>query len=261
MIVSVTPSPNSRDANLERRAAGVLTWFSPALMLFARPALAIVAQGLVAIILAARGSAAPWQDAGPWLPVYGTLIDAGCLVLLWRLTHQEGIRLADLIGFDRKRLGRDLLLGLALIPPSLIFILGGIYASSLLVYGDPSAPKIFEPLPLLPALYGVVVFPLVWGITEQATYNGYLLPRLQVLTGRTGIAVAIVILPWSFQHAVMPLTFDPEFMLYRAVAPLAFSTFITLVYLRVRRIVPLAIAHWLMDGAAAFMGSLWPLLR
>jgi hypothetical protein len=27
------------------------------------------------------------------LPVYGTLIDAGCLVLLWRLTRREGIGL------------------------------------------------------------------------------------------------------------------------------------------------------------------------
>lgn len=35
----------------------------------------------------------------------------------------------------------------------------------------------------------------------------------------------------------------------------------TLVYLRIRRIVPLATAHWLMDGGDAFVGSLLPLLR
>ena len=58
----------------------------------------------------------PWHDAEPWLPVYGTLIDAGCLALLWRLTRREGIRLFDLVGFERTRLVRDALLGLALIP-------------------------------------------------------------------------------------------------------------------------------------------------
>jgi uncharacterized protein len=73
--------------------------------------------------------------------------------------------------------------------------------------------------------------------------------------------VAVVAFFWSFQHAVMPLTFDLHFMLYRMLSPILFSTFITLVYLRIRRIVPLATAHWLMDGAAAFVGSLWPLLR
>ncbi|MER8580569.1 hypothetical protein NKG95_17910 [Mesorhizobium sp. M1423] len=75
---------------------------------------------------------------------------------------REGITLLDFISFDRKRLGRDLLLGVALILPSLVFIYGGIIASSLLVYGNPDALQIYGPLPLLPALYGVLIFPLVW---------------------------------------------------------------------------------------------------
>ena len=165
------------------------------------------------------------------------------------------------MGFDRKRLGRDVLLGLALIPPSLLLILGGNTASSLLVYGTPAAPDIFVPLPLWAALYAVLVFPLLWGITEQTTYNGYVLPRLQALSGSTPFALAIVAFFWSLQHSFLPLTFDPDFMLYRLLSPIAFSTFITLVYLRIRRIVPLATAHWLMDGADAFIRILLPLLR
>jgi uncharacterized protein len=253
--------PNSRAAIFERRAAGVLTWSGPVMMLFARSVLAVVAQGLVAAIYAAQGSATPWRDAGAWLPVYGSLIDAGCLGLLWWLTRREGISLVDLIGFDRKRLGRDLLLGLALIPPSLLFIFGGNFGSSLLVYGNLVAPQIFEPLPLLAALYGTLVFPLIWGLTEQATYNGYILPRFQALFGRTAFAVAVVAFAWSFQHVVMPLTFDPDFMVYRLLSPMPHSIFVILIYLRIRRILPLATAHWLMDGAAAFAFSLWPLLR
>jgi membrane protease YdiL (CAAX protease family) len=230
-------------------------------MLFARPVLAVVAQGLVATIYAARGSLHPWRAATPWLPVYGSLIDAGCLGILWWLTRREEIHLRDLIGFDRRRLGKDVLLGLALIVPSLLFILAGNFTSNFLVYGRLGMPQIFEPLPLWAALYGVIVFPLLWGITEQTTYNGYVLPRLQILFGSTGLAVAAVALVWSFQHALMPLTFDPKFMLYRLLSPLPFSIFITLVYLRLRRIVPLATAHWLMDGSDAFAGSLLPLLR
>jgi hypothetical protein len=60
-------------------------------MLVARSAFAIVAQALVAVIFAFRSSPAPWRDAEPWMPVYGTLIDLGCLTVLWRLTGREGI--------------------------------------------------------------------------------------------------------------------------------------------------------------------------
>ena len=74
---------NSSEALGRRRDSATLTWRGPALMLFARSGFAVVAQALVAAILALRGARTPWADAGPWLPVYGTLIDAGCLALLW----------------------------------------------------------------------------------------------------------------------------------------------------------------------------------
>ena len=253
--------PNSRASLVERRNAGVLSWTGPALLLFARPLLAVVSQGLAAALYAMHGSTTPWHDAAPWMPVYGSLIDIGCLCCLWWLSRREGITVLDLIGFDRKRFGRDVLLGIALIVPSLLFILAGNLTSNFLIYGKLGMPQIFEPLPLWATLYAVFVFPLLWGIAEQTTYNGYVLPRFQVLSGSTGFAVAAVALVWAFQHAVMPLTFDARFIAYRLVSPIPFSIFITLVYLRVRRIVPLATAHWLMDGGDAFVGSLLPLLR
>ncbi len=261
MVMSDATFPNSPAAIRERRDAGLLTWCGPVLLLFARPVFAVAAQGLVALIYATHKSATPWRDAGAWLPVYGTLVDAGCLCLLWRFARREDIAPLELMTFDRKSIGRDFLLGLALIPPSLFFILAGNLGSNLVVYGRLGMPQILQPLPLLATLYAVLVFPLVWGFTEQTTYNGYVLPRFQVLSGSTVFAVAVVALVWSFQHAVMPLTFDEHFIVYRLLSPIPFSTFITLVYLRMRRILPLAIAHWLMDGGAAFAGSLWPLLR
>ena len=207
-----------------------------------------------------NGSATPWRDAGAWLPVYGTLIDAGCLCLLWRLTRREGITLLDLIGLDRERLFRDVLLGLALVPASLVFIFGGIAISSYLIYGGVGLPQFGEPLPLLPALYALLIWPLVWGFTEQMTYNGYLLPRFRAFSGSTAFAVVVVASVWALQHAFMPLTFDPAYMAHRLVSSLPNSLFMVLVYLRLRRLLPLAIAHWLMDGASVFVGSILPLL-
>jgi hypothetical protein len=254
--------PNSRAALERRYAAGALAWAGPAWMLFARLIFAVAAWAVVAALLAMQGATDAWRQAGRWFPVYATLIDAGCLVLLSILVRREGARLFDLIGFDRARLGRDALYGLLLIVPSLVLILGGIAGASLVAYGSPQPPAdIFTSLPLPAALYAALVFPWIWGFTEEMTYNGYLAPRIEVVSGRTAFAVALVAFSWSFQHAVMPVTFDPAWMLYRALAPLPFSVFIVLMYLRVRRLVPFAIAHGLMDGADAFAGSLWPLLR
>jgi membrane protease YdiL (CAAX protease family) len=252
---------NDRHALRGRLEAGTLDWRAPALMLPARSACAVAAQGLAALLFWRRGSATPWLDAAPWLPVYGTLIDAGCLTLLWRLTRLEGIGLADLLGFERGRLASDALLGVALIPVSLAFIFAGIRAAGWLVYGRSGAPYLYGPLPMPAALYGLVIWPFVWGVTEQMTYNGYLAPRFQVLFRRTAPAVACVAIVWSFQHVVMPLTFDPKFMLFRMLSLLPFSVFVTLAYLRLRRLVPFALAHGVMDGAGVLVGVVLPLVR
>ncbi len=136
-------------------------------------------------------------------------------------------------------------------------ILGGVYGMGWLVYGTLTPPYLFGALPLPAALYAVFVFPFIWGLTEQMTYNGYLLPRFQALCGRTSLAVAVVAFVWSLQHAFMPLTLDARFMMFRLLAPLPFSVFQALLYLRLRRLLPLALAHALMDGATVLI----PLLR
>jgi hypothetical protein len=74
-------------------------------------------------------------------------------------------------------------------------------------------------------------------------------------------AVAWVALAWSFQHVVMPLTFDSKFMVFRLLSPVPFSVFQILLYLRLRRLVPFALAHALMDGAGVVIGVLLPQLR
>jgi uncharacterized protein len=252
--------PNSYEALIRRRETGTLKWRGPALMLFARAAFAVGAQAVVAAVFVLQASPTPWHDAEPWLPVYGTLIDAGCLALLWWLTRREGIHLFDLIGFDRTRLVRDVFLGFALIPISLIFILSGTYAAGWLVYGTPSQPYFFGSLPLPAAVYGVLVWPFIWGLTEQITYNGYLLPRFQVLCRSTSVAIAVVAFVWSLQHVFMPLTFDANFVAFRLLSSVPFSVFLTLVYLRLRRLVPLAVAHALLDGTSVLISVLLPLV-
>jgi hypothetical protein len=222
-------------------------------MLFARAAFAVAAQGIVAAIFALQGSSSPWKASEAWLPVYGTLIDAGCLAMIWRLTRGEGTGLFALVGFDRARLSRDVLLGLALIPASLAFIFGGVYAAGWIVYGTLTPPLVFGDLPWPAVAYGLLVWPFIWGLTEQMTYNGYLLPRFQVLCRSTSASIAIVGFAWALQHSFMPFTFDGKFMTYRLLAAVPNTVFQTVLYLRLRRIIPFAIAHSLMDAATVLL--------
>jgi uncharacterized protein len=128
------------------------------------------------------------------------------------------------------------------------------------VYGTLTPPYLYGALPLPAALYGVLVFPWVWGLTEQMTYNGYLAPRFQVLCRRTSVAVACVAFAWSLQHVFMPLTLDAKFMAFRLLSPVLPSVFAALFYLRLRRLIPFAVAHALMDGASVLIGVLLPVL-
>ena len=63
------------------------------------------------------------------------------------------------------------------------------------------------------------------------------------------------------RRSVDALTFDPKFMAVRALSPLPFSVFQTVLYLRFRRLIPFAIAHALMDGASVLIGVLLPQLQ
>ena len=40
-------------------------------------------------------------------------------------------------------------------------------------YGRLTGPYLPGSLPLPAAFYGVLVWPFLWGLTEQMTYNGY----------------------------------------------------------------------------------------
>jgi hypothetical protein len=75
------------------------------------------------------------------------------------------------------------------------------------------------------------------------------------------LAIVLVAFAWAAQHAFMPLTFDPKYMTFRLLSSVPNTVFQTLLYLRLRRLVPLAVGHALMDGASVFIGVLLPLWR
>lgn len=242
---------NSPEAIQPRLAEGRLPRYGPLLMLLARSALILLAQGITFLLfmqLRVPNAAVAIRN---WWPVYGTLVDIGCLGLLVWLTRREGIHLLDLVGFVKSKLKTEIPLGLGLfivIAPVTIF--GGGMLAQLIAYGrlNPVFPEytFMRTLPLFALLYARILWWPIWSATEEMTYNGYALPRLIALTKSRWLSVAIVSFFFAIQHSFLMLAgFQFGFYMFLAFLPLSIA--MVLAYLRIRRLPPLIVAHWLMD--------------
>jgi membrane protease YdiL (CAAX protease family) len=216
----------------------------------------ILAQALVALVFLLRGRESPWNAAAPWWTVYATLVDVGCLVLLVKFTRAEGIRLRDLVGKIRLRWGYDIFLGLGcLVVMMFLFSMPGFLAGKLGFSTPQSAmpPGLFfaRELPRWGVIYSLSIFWLVWSPTEEMTYNGYALPRLQALTGHKWVAVLVVSFWWALQHSFIPFILDWKYVVWRFLFFLPGVLAFNAIYLWVRRLPPIILAHWAMDLMAA----------
>lgn len=253
-----SPSANSPSQLRERVTEGKVSWLGPIVIVTGRTVLIVLAQAVFAILFLLRGRPHAWLAAAPWWSVYGTLVDLGCLVLLWHFTRREGLRLRDLIGPVRFGYGRDVWLGMAILMGVLpLFVVGGLL-SCRLIYGAYQVnvfPGILggRVLPLWAFIYTRTLWWLIWSPTEEMTYAGYALPRLQALCGRTWPAVLLVGFWWAIQHAFLPFLPEWRNFVWRFLAFIPGVVAFSLIYLRMRRLGPLILAHWAMDFFATVM--------
>jgi uncharacterized protein len=232
-------------------AEGRVPRYAPLLVLVSRSAFILLFQGLVYLLFLQLKVPNPAVELRNWWPVYGTLVDIGCLALLFWLTRREGVRLFDLVGIVKSKLLTDIPLGIGLF--LLIFpitIFGGGMLGRWIVYGqlDPVFPEntYIRSLPLLALLYARILWWPLWSATEEMTYNGYALPRLIAMTKSTWLSVAIVSFFFALQHSFLMLA-GFQFGLYMFITFVPLTIAMEVVYLRIRRLPPLIVAHWLMD--------------
>lgn len=234
-----------------------LSWWPVLLFLPARALLSFLAQVATAGILWATGDPTPWESSRGWWTVYGTLTDAGCLVLLVLLLRREGLRLRDAFGLTRTNLGPQL----RAIPVYLLALLPAVAAASLATlpfYGPGALPLQVTAihLPLWAAIYSSTLWPVIWAFTEGLVYLGFLLPRLQAFTGSAWKGAAIVVCFWSAQHLVIPFIPDGTYLISRLLGALLVTAGLTLtfVFLR-RRLLASAAVHWLSDASTAILAA------
>lgn len=245
---------NSQSEVENRTRLGRIGWAAPLVLVAARTVLLLLGQGAFAAALALKGDPTPWQSAGAWWTVFGTVADLGCLGLLACFLRREGIRFKDLLGPVRG--WRDLWAGLGYYALIMPIHFGAFFLSSQLVYGawSPDIPAgilHMRALPLWAVVYSASIWWMIWSPTEETTYQAYALPRLQALCGQPWIAIAIVWFWWTLQHCALPLILDWKYVLWRFLCFVPGMLPTILIYHRKRRLAPMIVAHWPMDIVAS----------
>jgi uncharacterized protein len=223
---------------------------------FVRPVLFIVVQGLMILLFTALKYNSPVLSVTSWWTVYGTLVDIGCLVTLFFLLRQEHMRIPDLVSFDKSKLINDLLIGLGILVvifPLAIFI--GSLTGSLSVYGSlqpdlPPGNPMARTLPVWAAIYSKSIWWIISASTEELIYQGYTLPRLQVFFGKKVPAVLWVGFAWALQHSFLPFI-NLKYAVFAFLLFFPLTIALQIIYLKVKRLFPLIIAHWGMDCISA----------
>ena len=222
------PLPNSLESVTTRIAGDTQAPARAWLTLFARVVLFAAGQALVALVFVAAGEAHPWEASIAWWPVSATAANVVTVALLALVTRAEGAPLSILWNRSRATWRRDALyflgafvaLGpIAMLPSSLL-------ATAL--WGDPQAgaTMMFRALPMWAAVPTLVLFPLSIAFSELPAYGGYVLPRLQAITGKRGLPVLIVAAVLAAQHVALPLVFDGSFILWRLLMYAPFALFV-----------------------------------
>ncbi len=245
--------PNSPQEISKHISLGQLRWAAPLLFLPARTLFSFLTQGLFAAIYRSQGHASPWNAAGNWWTVWGTLVDAGCLACLFFLTRRENLRIRDLLGPIPRWLVPKGIACLLLVFPS--FMVSEPVARRIAYHSwrapIPHLELLSRHLPVWAVFYSLLIWWPIWSVTEELTYNGYLASRFAGLSRHRWVAYALVGFWWALQHSFLPFTFEWRFLLYKLFMFLPCGFILIAIYLHTRKLAPLILAHWMMDISGA----------
>jgi hypothetical protein len=257
MAAVISTTKNSPSAIAIQYGEYRRAWWPVLLFLPGRLVFALVAQAIAAAVFAFQGSLTAWHDAAAWWPVYSTITDVLCLAALVFLTRRESMTVLDLFGVQSLKAA---VRQLAWIPPYMLAVLPTVVVASVVTqafYASPVPPIVtIVDLPASAAVYARLVWPLLWVVTEELVYIGFLLPRLEALTGKTSFAIVVVIVFWGLQHIAIPLIPDGTYLAWRLIsATAAIAGFPVVFALWGRRLIPLIVIHYIADLATALMAT------
>ncbi|MGO3227352.1 MAG: lysostaphin resistance A-like protein [Agrococcus casei] len=221
------------------------------------------------VVLVAAASGLTWVsvsvfDGGvsfpppPMLAVLAMVpVNLICFWLVRRLLHRQGRTIRELLGFEPRRLLRDLLWGLLWIAVLYLPFTGAILLVTWLQHGselfeqmetiffDPASIPTLSPAAwLVIAIIGVLTFAPLNAPVEELVYRGY----AQGTLARRWPAVLAIVVPslvFAIQHIWYAPT--PDAVVAYVVAFFVWGVGSGLIYLRQRRLMPLVFTHGLVN--------------
>lgn len=221
----------------------------PWLMVLSRTVLFAIVQALIAVFFLLSGVTDAWHESERWWVFSVTGANVVSIILLVWLFKREGKRYLDLFRFERKTLWKDiaLVIGAFILAGPIAFFPMNVLGDLIVGSYDNAITMLFRPLPVW-ALIAGLLFPITISFAELPTYFGYVMPRLEQKPGSGWLAWGIASFFLGIQHATLPLIFDWDFILWRALMYLPFAFYIGLVLKLRPRLMPyLVIGHGLID--------------
>ena len=194
------------------------------------------------------------NDFPPLDMLYFPFVNIVCGVVIWRQFRQYGVPVWDYLGFEGRRLGRDIAWGFLWLFVSYIPLVIALMVAMYLMFGADMFSyfeQVFaKPVPQLPdgvlpvmSIFGALVF-LVNAPIEEIVYRGWL---QKGLAGRSGVTIAILVqgLMFGLQH--MMFAGDVRGMVIYAFMFLAWGVTAGVIVHHQRRLAPMVIAHWIVN--------------
>ncbi|WP_300265870.1 CPBP family intramembrane glutamic endopeptidase [Microbacterium sp.] len=187
-----------------------------------------------------------------------------CLLLVMRLLRREGRTVRDLLGFDRRRIGTDLLWGLLWLAVLYLPFVGAImlvvwvqhgsemFVAMQTIFFDPETVPTLNPVAWsVIAVVAVITFAPLNAPTEELVYRGYAQGTLRQARGSTEArwpTVVAVIVPsifFALQHVWYAPT--PDAVVAFVCAFFVWGVGSAVIYLGQRRLMPVVFAHLLVN--------------
>ena len=207
---------------------------------------ALVFRGILILIL---GLTVPWlanltnpgstvESSNFHMNAWIMIIDVITIVVVARLLAAEGSRLGELLEFRASDIGWGLLFFLIIV---CTFFLATMAAS----FGQNGLALEF--LPQVPLWVGIAAVPaaVTIAIAEEVLYRGYLQPRFEQRLG-SWPGMLVVALVFGLQHIGFALS-SPTDAVARVAVTFVTGVVFALLYWWRKRLVPLIIAHALLD--------------
>lgn len=229
----------------------------PLAFAFLRTPLIAVAALVTVGLLAASGIAVDFPASSLSALYLAPVNIASLLLLRWAL-HRQRRRIRDLVGFERARLGRDILWGLLWLIVLYLPFAGAIIGTMFLLYGGnafTSFETVFVPAdgyPVFPqavsivfAVVIVVTFAPLNAPTEELVYRGFAQGGLLASLNSRWLAILIPAVGFGLQHIFFAATAPG--MLVFAVAFFVWGIGSGIIYLKQGRLMPLIVCHVIVN--------------